>query len=260
MSNQPVSGSRAPAVAASGTTLHWAYIDKPGADLLYVEGDASGAYPAQGRFDVRWGGSIGKPMKLASCPWGASPGPSPALACLTSGPNAGVFCVYGDENGKLKCKARMEANGIWLPVPLDKDRSTDATPALAVFNGEIRCAYLDKDTYGLVMLAYKAAGNAQVRGHAGTWHEVTAPPIQTDTIALSQWDTSVGPRLVAFGKGKGGNTNFRYSVADKNLTWSPEARLATFSSPTGAALAACGSALYAFYRRADNAIEALVAT
>lgn len=264
-----------PALAAHGQEFYCAYIDHETKYLLFARADTAGAMNTGNWSDLRWGGSLVVPEEIDRYPMsnpGPVNGPSPALAAYRPdlgvnvlNQSAGLYCVYVSGTNDLKCAARLDGGrGRWIQVPFDRRRTTAVTPALVMFNRQLRCAYVDGATGQLVMLTYRpVTSHPSMRdAKAGTWHEESHSimPLETEAIALGQWNTPRGEMLVAVGnKAQEKDGSLRFSLFSESAGWAKEKRLATLTSPNCFALAGCGGSLYLFYRSVDGAIQSRVA-
>ena len=124
----------------------------------------------------------------------------PALAGYTRRKSAGLYCAYVDSDGGLKCEVKFDGQSIsgrglgrWTPVNFDKPRKSTSAPALAVFEGQLKCAYRDADKSRYVILTYnrRRALSGIAIPRPGTWIEDNSfPDLETSTIALAGWRPS----------------------------------------------------------------------
>ncbi len=97
-------------------------------------------------------------------------------------------------------------------------------------------------------------------GPGGKWRRDPKfnPNIATDTIALAEWDTVRGKRLVAIGKGKEHDWKLRYAVSRGKLggeelnAWGEDVELTDLESKFGPALVACATELHSFYKNPED--------
>jgi hypothetical protein len=260
----------APALVAVGKTFYCAYTDNETKKLLCVSADASNAIHTG-----LWSGLVwSEPEEITPTRPGTARPPEigswrlgPSLAAFAGG----LYCLYVDNYGELRCAARLRPypleenhSGIWIPIDLDQRRFSDSTPALVVFNGQLKCAYRDGN-YGLqLMLAYTLDPEPERGPRTGTWRAEGTVDIQADAMALAQWETSVGPRLVALGRGPGQDWNLRYAVSTDNtrrVQWGPEVRTTALASSEGPALVTSGggTVLHGFYTRETGSIDWITA-
>jgi Lysine-specific metallo-endopeptidase len=206
----------------------------------------------------------------------------PALAEYTGGKSAGLYCAYVDPDDGLKCKAKFDGQSIsgrglgdWTEVKFDRPRKSDSAPALAVFQGQLKCAYRDKVTAPeksrYVILTYQPAQGPQWDRNTkpGIWvEERSFPDLETSTIALATLETAAGPRLVAVGSvipitGQASDTHLRYSVLGSDGKWSKGAIAEEYGSNGVTALVPVnttgGRLLYAFVTGRDGNIELVTA-
>lgn len=195
---------------------------------------------------------------------------SPALAAYAGGggKGMGLYCAYVDSDGILMCVAKFGSSGgglgRWTLVNFDKPRKSTSSPALAVFQNQLKCAYRDADKSRYVILTYQAAGPDQ----PGTWVEDNSfPDLETSTIALGEWETAEGPRLLAVGSVipvKGTiDKHLRYAVLSSDCKWSNTNATEEYTSYGVPALvswkSARGRLLYAFLTGRDRNIESIKA-
>jgi Lysine-specific metallo-endopeptidase len=202
----------------------------------------------------------------------------PALAGYTGGKSAGLYCAYVDSDGGFRCAAKFDGQSIsgrglgrWTPVNFDKPRKSTSAPALAVFEGQLKCAYRDADKSRYVILTYQPAQGPQWDRDTkpGTWVEDNLfPDLETSAIALAALETAAGPRLVAVGSvipitGQTSDNHLRYSVLGSDGKWSKGVATDEYTSNGVPALvsvnATGGRSLYAFLIGRDGNIESVKA-
>jgi hypothetical protein len=172
----------------------------------------------------------------------------PSLAML----NEEFFCVYVTSNQYLKCfRAAYNGAGGWREVRFDKPYIAISAPSVVAFNGGLRCIFRDNSGPHKI-LDYQG----------GAWREVAELPVKdedSNSLAMAEWNTSRGPRLVVMGKGPEDNLRYAISADRGKPNFTPALRLMTISSPNGAAMIACGSTLHAFYRIQNGMLNWMVA-
>jgi hypothetical protein len=230
-----------PALAASGSGFFCAYIDESN-KLRWASAPITAQAQTGNWTDLVWSEPDTIPSGACSDKLG------PALAVF----NGFQYCAYVSAAGELKCVSKIDS---WARVDFDKPRHSVSAPAFVVFAKQLKCAYRDRETGKLVMLTL------DLSTRNGTWRADAAnPTIDADSIALAPTYEEGKPQMVALGNGKSGDRNLRYAPSQGN-NWNSvlEVRMTTFSSPDGPALVACGDRLYAFFRREDNSLDAIVA-
>lgn len=216
-----------PALARWGNETYCAYIDfNLGLLSLKALSPKTPNGPASWQ-DLKWTGSYTETEAERISDHGrgrAKMRLSPALAEYAGegGKSRGLYCAYVNSDGMLCCSAKLGAQqgglGRWSPVKFDKSRRSTSGPALAVLYGQLKCAYLDADQSRYVVLTFHADSDSG----QGSWVEDKSfPDLMTNTIALAEWESAQGPRILAVGSVLPiGDRFLRYSVLGADSKWS----------------------------------------
>lgn len=253
----------APALAVVDHKAYCAYVDPLRSTLKFVrcgtsrsssEGEGLSRYFADGWSELYWGESR-EIVAEVDARFG------PALAAFNGGQSSGLYAVYVEkETGLLKCVVLFWGEGFFklnklpsgfTPVDFDQPRQSISAPALVMHKGQLKCVYQDK-TLGWVTLAYRAAPThgAIKDVQPGSWHLEADSTLQLDTqtVALAQWDLPAGPVLVALGRGKGDDRTLHYACAPTpGDRWQAPVQTRACRTSFGSALVACGEVLHSFH-------------
>jgi hypothetical protein len=271
----------APAIAAGLTgpdapECFCVYVDADTKKLMCVRADAAGAGRERSWEYLVWGDDV----VLSDGPLLEGKATSAAVAMyrpLADGSShvnlsTGLYCVFARNINELDCMARLDVPSPgrpqWVRVPFDTVRKTNAAPALAMFNGQLKCAYVDfkssTDPFGrLVMLTYHPAetdGSSRTP-RVGTWTEDESAPAMpgVSTIALQQWISPFGPKLVALAGRIDGESVVQCSIYTAAIGWSVPVPLPTVTSVDAPALLEVGDRQYLFYQGQGGLLHARVA-
>ncbi len=136
----------APALAVHEYVFYCVYVD-PSKRLICLFVDARPALNGQ----IHWEDLVWTVQGMIDNPVSDKYGP--ALATF----GAAIYCVYVDASGALKCAGNLAGHllVVTIPINLDYVPKPGSTPALVVFGGELKCAYYDRQTQKIEMLAFE---------------------------------------------------------------------------------------------------------
>jgi hypothetical protein len=274
-----IRSSSAPALAVVNQRVYCACIDPYTSRLLVVnavthrsssEGSGLSRYVPGDRSDLKWSPLLGIAGNV-DARFG------PAMVGFNGGDSSGLYVVYVERTGSLKCLALLWGEGFfrleklpsgYTPIPFDGDRKSISAPALIVLNGELKCVYRDA-TKGWVSLAYEPAPHTYGRTDVkpGTWHpdRSTMFQFETESLALALWNTKAGPCLVAIGRGKGDDRTLHYAIsppvsAPGEGRWLLGVQSRAYRTSFPPTLLSHGAGLHSFHRLDDGGICWLSAT
>lgn len=278
--SREIRSGTAPALAVVDHKVYCAYIDPYFSRLMFVsagtsrtssEGSGLSRYFPTGWSELQWSA----PLEIVG---NVNEKFGPALAAFSGGQSSGLYSVYVEKRtGLLKCAVLFWGEGFFkltklpsgfTPVDFDRPRKSSSAPALVVFNGQLKCVYLD-EKLGYVTLNYQAAtGRPGVKDvKPGTWHEELDSDLrlETETIALAQWNISSGPALVALGRGKGDDRTLHYACAPptgqpNEVQWQAPVQTRACRTSFASALLSYGPVLHSFHQHDDGWIDWLTAT
>lgn len=273
--NREIRSGTAPALAVVHHKVYCAYVDPHSSSLKFVsagtsrtssEGEGLSRYFATGWSELHWD----DPIDIV-CNVNAQF--APALAAFTGGQSSGLYAVYVDTTGQLKCVVLFWGEGFFplnkLPsgftqVEFDQPRESISAPALVLVNGQLKCLYRDKQL-GWVTLAYQAAPawGAIKDVQPGSWHLEPDTHLQLDTqaVALAPWDLPAGPTLVALGRGRGDDRTLHYACAPApGGRWQAPVQTRACRTSFASALVSHGPVLHSFHQHDGGWIDWLTAT